>query len=133
MWEQLWSQLQKNESPEWDLPQPFPAGQVVMTLLRTKRSVLIASASEGVGRHGPSRGCLRAGKGQEEGQCWAGRKSGKENESSEKTNFRELRQVREKRHQDDYISSWKKRVKWEKGRLYSRVRRYLSGLHSVNR
>ena len=132
MWEQLCSQLQKNESPVWDLPQPFTAGQVVLTLLRMKRPVLIASASEGVGRHGPSRGRLRAGKGQEEGQCWTGRKSGKENESSEKSNFRELRQG-EKRHQDDYISSWKKWVKWEKGRLYPRIGRYLSELHSVNR
>lgn len=68
-------------------PQPFPARKVVGTLLGMKRPVLIASATEGVGRRGPSREYLRAGKGLEEGQCWVGRKSDKENESSEKSIF----------------------------------------------
>lgn len=43
--------------------QPFPVGQVVGTLLGVKRPGLIASAAEGVGRHGSFRGGLRAGGG----------------------------------------------------------------------
>lgn len=32
--------------------------------------------------------------------------------------FRELRELREKMHQDDYTNSWNRSVKWtEKGRL----------------
>lgn len=42
-------------------PQPFPVRQVEGTLLRVKRSVLIASAAERVGRHGSFRHCLKAG------------------------------------------------------------------------
>lgn len=68
-------------------PQPFLAGQVVGTLLRMNRPVLIASAAEGVGRHGTSRGHLRVGKGLKEGQYWARRKPDNENQCSEKSIF----------------------------------------------
>lgn len=72
-------------------PQPAPVGQVVETLLRVKRPVLIASAAEGMGRHSSFRGCLRPGGiGLEELQCWAGRKPDKENGPSKKINYREL-------------------------------------------
>lgn len=66
-------------------PQPFPVGQVVETLLRVKRPVLIASAAEGMGRHSSFRGCPRPGGiGLEELQCWARRKPDKENGPSKK-------------------------------------------------